>query len=167
MAVSTDGGETIINFKASDEPFLPSPNVFFGDYNCVSAHDNVVRPIWTRLHSGQLSVWTAIVDPEAVISTDVDEKEVIPYAEMGPNYPNPFNESTVISFKLKQPGNITLRVFDLFGNEVAVLIDNEYRPFGKYIEHFDAGRYDLASGVYYFSLSGEGLIIQRKMMIIN
>ncbi len=167
MAVSTDGGETFVNFKVSDDPFLPSSGVFFGDYNCVSAHDNVVRPIWTRLHGGQLSVWTAIVDPDAVISTGVDQQEVIPYAEMGPNYPNPFNESTVISFKLRQPGSVTLKVYDLFGNEMAVLIDDEYRPFGKYIEHFDAGRYHLASGVYYFSLSGEGLNIQRKMMVIK
>jgi hypothetical protein len=167
MAVSTDGGETFINFKVSDDPFIPSPNVFFGDYNCVSAHNNVVRPIWTRLHSGQLSVWTAIVDPEAVISVDVDETAVMPYAEMGPNYPNPFNESTVISFKLRQPGHVSLRVFDLYGKEIALLIDNEYRNFGKYIEYFDVSGYNLASGVYYFTLSGEGINLQRKMMVIK
>ena len=167
MAVSTDGGETFINFPVSEEPFVPTSNVFFGDYNCVSSHDNVVRPIWTRLHNGQLSVWTAIVDPDAVISVDVDEKDIIPYAEMGPNYPNPFNETTVISFKLKQSGNISLKVYDLFGNEIAVLIDNDYRDFGKYTEYFDATRYKLASGVYYFALSGEGLNLKRKMLIIN
>ena len=167
MAVSTDGGETFINFKVSEEPFMPSSGVFFGDYNCVSSHDNVVRPIWTRLHNGQLSVYTAIVDPDAVISVDVQEADVIPYAEMGPNYPNPFNETTVISFKLKQPGTVSLKVYDLFGKEIAVLIDNERRDFGKYIEYFDASRHNLSSGVYYFNLTGDGLNLQRKMMVVR
>jgi hypothetical protein len=167
MAVSTDGGETFINFKVSEEPFVPSTNVFFGDYNCVSAHNNVIRPIWTRLHSSQLSIYTAIVDPDAVISVDVEESDIIPYAEMGPNFPNPFNESTVISFKLKQSGTVSLKVFDLFGKEVAVLIDNEHRNFGKYIEYFDASGYNLSPGVYYFSLSGDGINLQRKMMLVN
>ncbi len=69
MAASSDGGETFINFKVSEEPFIPTSNIFFGDYNNVSAHNNVVRPIWTRLHQGQLSVMTAIVQPDSVIST--------------------------------------------------------------------------------------------------
>lgn len=167
MAVSMDGGDTFINFKVSEEPFIPSSGVFFGDYNCVSSHNNVVRPIWTRLHNGQLSVNTAIVDVDAVISVDVEEKDIIPYAEMGPNYPNPFNETTVISFKLKQPGSISLRVFDLFGKEVALIINNEYRNMGKYTEYFDASAYHLATGVYYFKLSGDGINLQRKMMVIR
>jgi hypothetical protein len=167
MAVSTDGGETLTNFKVSDEPFVPTSNVFFGDYNCVSSHDNVIRPIWTRLHGGQLSVWTAIIDPDAVITVDVEEKDQIPVAEMEPNYPNPFNESTVISFKLKEPGVVNLKVFDMYGNVIAVLVNNEYRNWGKYIERFDASRYNLAPGIYYFSLSGEGINLRRKMMVIN
>ncbi len=63
MAVSRDGGESFFNFKVSEQPFLPTAGVFFGDYNNVTAYNNVIRPIWTRLHQGQLSVWTAIVDP--------------------------------------------------------------------------------------------------------
>jgi len=63
MAVSRDGGESFHNFKISESPFVPTSNVFFGDYNNVNAHNNVIRPIWTRLHQGQLSVWSAIIDP--------------------------------------------------------------------------------------------------------
>lgn len=63
MAVSRDGGESFFNFKISESPFLPTSGTFFGDYNNISSHNNVIRPIWTRLHQGQLSVWTAIVDP--------------------------------------------------------------------------------------------------------
>ena len=62
LATSRDGGKSFKNVKISKEPFDPSKFVFFGDYNHISAHAGVVRPIWTRLQDGALSVWTAIVD---------------------------------------------------------------------------------------------------------
>ncbi len=166
MAVSTDGGETFINFKVSEEPFLPYSNVFFGDYTNVSSHDNVVRPIWARLQNGNLSVLTAIVDVQSVL-TGTDEQEVIPVATLLPNYPNPFNRSTHISFKLVHGQKVTLRVFDMFGKPVATLIDNELLSRGNYTKHFDASKYDLAAGVYYFSLTGEGLNLKQKMLIVK
>jgi hypothetical protein len=62
VAVSRDGGKSFQNMKISETPFDPKKYVFFGDYNHISAHDGVVRPIWTRLENGVLSVWTAIMD---------------------------------------------------------------------------------------------------------
>ncbi|MDO8367130.1 MAG: sialidase family protein [Saprospiraceae bacterium] len=62
VAVSCDAGKSFTNLKISTEPFKPSAGVFFGDYNHIAAHDGVVRPIWTRLDKGVLSVWTAIMD---------------------------------------------------------------------------------------------------------
>lgn len=167
MAVSTDGGDTFINFKISEEPFLPWSGVFFGDYNNVSAHNNIIRPIWTRLQEGNLSIWTAIIDPEVVISTSVDGREQIPLASLEPNYPNPFMQSTVISYKLLQPETVTLKVYDLFGNVVAVLINNEEKLPGKYVESFNADDYKLSPGVYYFSLSLNGQTLKQKMMLVK
>jgi len=167
MGVSTDGGETIQNFKVSEESFLPWSNVFFGDYNNVSSHNNVVRPIWTRLQEGNLSVWTAIIDVDAIITTDISEKEITPTAILEPNYPNPFMQSTYISFKLKQPGAVTLKVFDMFGKEVVTLINSEFRHPGKYVEHFEASDFNLSPGVYYFTLAGEGINLKRKMMLVK
>ncbi len=62
IAYSTDGGVTFTNQKISDSPFLPNEKVFFGDYNDISAHDGMVRPIWTRLDGKELSVWTALIE---------------------------------------------------------------------------------------------------------
>lgn len=62
MAYSKDGGETFINEKISDKPFNPSAFNFFGDYNNISAHNGIVRPIWTRADGVRLSVWTALID---------------------------------------------------------------------------------------------------------
>ncbi len=67
MAMSVDGGETIYDFpleRGAKASFVPKKHIFFGDYNNVSAHDGVVRPIWTRMDEGKLSVWTSIVDTE-------------------------------------------------------------------------------------------------------
>lgn len=61
-AISRDGGNTFENLRISKAPFTPNSLVFFGDYNHISAHDGVVRPIWTRLDQNNLSIWTAIMD---------------------------------------------------------------------------------------------------------
>jgi hypothetical protein len=163
MAVSKDGGESFVNYKVSEEPFVPSSWIFFGDYNNVAAHDNVIRPVWTRMHNQQRSIWTAIVDTEI---TGVDRKlqPVIPLA-LEQNFPNPFYGSTSFSFRLKRASNVTLRIFDLYGREVATIINNEYRAPGGYTVHFDADAYRLSPGVYYFSLAGSEVNQVRKMII--
>jgi hypothetical protein len=160
MAVSKDGGETFENFKVSESPFIPNSNVFFGDYTGISAHNNIVRPIWTRLDDFSLSAWTAILDP---YFTGIKETENIPFA-IEQAYPNPFSESTVFSFKLRVPAQISLSVYDIFGNKVSTLINNQMVEAGKYIERFDPGKSSLASGVYYFSLTGNGINVQRKIV---
>lgn len=62
LAYSADGGDSFINQKISESPFLPSKNAFFGDYNNISAHKGRIRPIWTRADGVNLSVWTALVE---------------------------------------------------------------------------------------------------------
>jgi len=62
LAYSKDGGENFSNVKISESPFIPKPTVFFGDYNDISAHDGMIRPIWTRQEGMRLSVWTAILE---------------------------------------------------------------------------------------------------------
>lgn len=62
VAVSKDGGATFQNHKISTSPFTPISQVFFGDYINISAHNGIVRPIWTRYENGMLSIWTALID---------------------------------------------------------------------------------------------------------
>lgn len=62
LAYSLDGGETFKEEKISESPFIPSPGIFFGDYTNISVQKGVIRPIWTRLHTGQLSIYTSIID---------------------------------------------------------------------------------------------------------
>ena len=62
LATSTDGGKTFVNEKISQKSFQANSDVFFGDYNNITAHQGSVRPIWTVVEGEQLSIWTAIID---------------------------------------------------------------------------------------------------------
>jgi hypothetical protein len=163
MAVSRDGGETFQNFKVSESPFVPDGAVFFGDYTNITANNNVVRPIWTRLGGGLLSVWTAIVDslftgtgqkPESYLSSTLDQ-----------NYPNPVKSYTIIAYKIRRPVRVTLEVFDLFGRKITTLVDNKLSSPGRYVEYFDISRYGLEPGLYYYSLVDDERSVRRKMIV--
>lgn len=62
LAVSTDGGSTFSNEVISDSPFFPITSTFMGDYTNIAAYNGVIRPIWTRADSTELSIWTAIIE---------------------------------------------------------------------------------------------------------
>jgi hypothetical protein len=164
MASSVDGGESFFNFKVSESPFLPWSNIFFGDYNNITAHNNVVRPIWTRLDEGVLSIWTAIINPD-YIGTE-EYTETMPFS-LEQNFPNPFAQTTYFAFKLEIPSIISLKIYDVFGCEAGTLLNGAYKDKGKYIEHFDPAGYNLSPGVYIFELSSENTILRRKMIYVK
>ena len=62
LAFSKDGGNNFENIKISDSPFIPREDVFFGDYNNISAYNGIVRPVWTRMEDRVLSIWTALIN---------------------------------------------------------------------------------------------------------
>ncbi len=80
------------------------------------------------------------------------------------NYPNPFNPSTVISYQLPVNGNVTLKVYDVLGNEVAVLVDEEI-PSGVYEINFNAA--NLASGIYFYKIQAASFIETKKMILLK
>lgn len=162
MAVSKNGGDSFRNFKISESPFIPNQNIFFGDYTNISAHNDVIRPIWTRLDNTELSVWTAIVDPVVLSYNDNSSPFLLEQ-----NYPNPFTENTSFSYKIKYPCHISLKVLDLYGREVATLINNKFQPTGKYVGTFNGKTFNLSPGVYYFSLISENQVSKCKMLFLN
>ncbi len=80
------------------------------------------------------------------------------------NYPNPFNPTTVIRFAVPQSGPVSMRVYDVLGREVAVLVDNVMSA-GSYTAQFD-GR-GLSSGIYFYRLVGSGFVETKKMQLIK
>ncbi len=84
--------------------------------------------------------------------------------ELTQNYPNPFNPTTSISFTIPQAGNVKLAVYNLLGQEVAVLV-NEFRDAGTYDVEFNAS--NLNSGVYLYKLEANGSTFTKKMTLLK
>jgi hypothetical protein len=80
------------------------------------------------------------------------------------NFPNPFNPTTEIHFKISNPGMTTLKVYDLLGREVASLVDN-YLAAGSYKARFEA--VSLTSGTYIYVLTSGETRISKKMLLMK
>ncbi len=80
------------------------------------------------------------------------------------NYPNPFNPATVISYQLPVSGNVTLKVYDVLGNEIATLV-NEEKSAGVYDVDFDGS--DLSSGIYFYKLHAGNFTKTNKMILLK
>ena len=80
------------------------------------------------------------------------------------NYPNPFNPSTTIRFSIPEAGLVTLKVYDMLGQEAATLV-NEVKGVGNYEVSFDASK--LTSGMYIYTLTAGKNVISKKMMLVK
>jgi uncharacterized Ntn-hydrolase superfamily protein len=81
------------------------------------------------------------------------------------NYPNPFNPGTTIAFDLAKPSTVKLVIYDILGNEVAVLINNLSFTAGNYEFRFDNG--NLSSGVYLYVMNAGEFTDIKKMVLIK
>ena len=98
-------------------------------------------------------------------STDVKNSSSLPQSfELYQNYPNPFNPTTVISYQLSAFSHVTLKVYDVLGNEIKTLV-NEYKPAGKHTINFDASK--LASGVYFYQLKSGDYVNTKKLVLLK
>jgi hypothetical protein len=84
--------------------------------------------------------------------------------ELSQNYPNPFNPATQISYTIPQSGQVTLKVFNVLGMEVATLFSG-VQDAGNHQATFDASR--LASGVYFYRLDASNVSITKKMVFMK
>jgi len=90
--------------------------------------------------------------------------EVINSFKLEQNYPNPFNPSTIIRYVIPKAGIVSLKIFDVLGQEVKTLI-NEYKNVGSYSVNFNAER--LASGVYFYHLKAGDFMQTKKMILLK
>jgi hypothetical protein len=81
------------------------------------------------------------------------------------NHPNPFNPTTRITYTLAKSRQISLVIYNMLGQEVARMVDNQLRSAGKHVVVWDGK--DHPSGVYYYQLMGSGFHITRKMLLVK
>lgn len=80
------------------------------------------------------------------------------------NYPNPFNPATTINYQIPVDANISLKIYDVLGNEVAELV-SEFKTAGYYEVKFNAGK--LTSGVYFYRIESDNFTQTRKMLLMK
>jgi len=97
-------------------------------------------------------------------SVDEEGQSVVNGYKLSQNYPNPFNPGTKINFELRESGFTTLKIYDMLGNEVATLVNNELTS-GIHSVNFNAA--NLASGTYVYQLNVNGTRITNKMILLK
>ncbi len=80
------------------------------------------------------------------------------------NYPNPFNPNTLIKYQIPELSFVTLKVYDVLGNEIAILI-NEEKPTGTY--EVELNGIDLPSGVYFYQIQAGNFVETKKMVLMK
>jgi len=99
--------------------------------------------------------------------TDVPNMNETPVSfDLKQNFPNPFNPSTKINFSITKNSFVSLKVFNLAGVEVANVV-NDRRDAGNYEVNFDAGKYGISSGVYFYTLEAQGQKETKKMILVK
>ncbi len=107
---------------------------------------------------------TAVAGRDLAVAIEEEGGEVPGEFALDQNYPNPFNPSTTIRFSLATAEDVTLKVYDLLGREVATLIDGKAMNAGTYTAGFDASK--LASGMYLYRLKAGSAYIETKSMVL-
>ena len=97
--------------------------------------------------------------------SDVVEVELLPIQyELYQNFPNPFNPTTTIRYEIPERSFVTIKVYDVLGNAVGTLVDEE-KPGGEYEIEFDGSR--LTSGIYFYQLKAGSFIETKKKVLIK
>jgi hypothetical protein len=101
-----------------------------------------------------------------VLSKEGDEELLIAPNDFSleQNYPNPFNPTTTINYSIPEAGNVEMKVYDVLGNEVTTLVNEEKAP-GNYSAVFDASSF--ASGIYIYTLRTNNFIQTKKMILMK
>lgn len=163
MAFSDNGGTSFINKKISESPFLPNEGVFFGDYTNIVIHNNIVRPIWTRLDNSSLSVWTNITPLNSILATEETTVKDNDFTQ----YPVPVKDIAYISFKLHQRSKVSVEVLDMSGKKVLNVIDNKSLGYGKYIYSIDTKKNNFTTGSYIVRLIVDGKSKILRTIVIH
>ena len=174
-----DGRNSVSNHKNVMRKMLPTPaglqfNIALNetkgfqqiiDLDTIWDIDSLKLVIFVQ-SSGSKTVYQSetISYNDLVVSAGNEIQSVPDKFVLEQNYPNPFNPKTIIGYQLPVSGNVTLKVYDLLGNEVATLV-NEFNEAGSHNIDFYATQ--LSSGIYLYKLHAGSFIETKKMLLIK
>ncbi len=136
------------------------------DRSVVVGADGVLRYRGSVFVNGDFEDVQDVLEEElAKIATNSEEEAFTPTAiQLNQNYPNPFNPSTTISYSIDSPGEVSLKVYNLLGKEVATLV-NGAQASGSHSIVWNAE--SVPSGVYMYRLTSGNTQLSRRMMLIK
>jgi hypothetical protein len=138
---------------------VASPVVFAGSSSIIFSWQDDRRSkgwdIYAKIVDWNWNGVTAVIDEGNINPKDFS---------LSQNYPNPFNPNTLIKYQIPEVSFVTLKVYDVLGNEVATLV-NEEKPVGSYKFEFSAS--NLPSGIYFYQLTAGKFIETKKMILIK
>jgi plastocyanin len=149
------------NVRANDDSFYfgpaaPAPWEFTHTFTTTGDF-----PYYCEPHLSMGMTGTIIVQNPAGVG---DEEMLADQFELEQNYPNPFNPSTRINYSVPSASFVRLKAYDILGNEVAILV-NEEKPAGEYQLEFDAS--ELTGGVYFYQLTSNSFVETKKMILMK
>ena len=101
------------------------------------------------------------IEPQNAVSTSTEEIQNHSGIILSYNYPNPFKDQTSIDYSLSSGTDVTISVYNLMGDKVAILVNN-FRSAGSHSEVWDAS--DVPAGIYTFRIKAAGFDITKKMV---
>ncbi len=170
VQISTDGGITWVII--SSRIINTSSGIWSNFFIPLAAYADYIVQIAFHFHSindggGSIDVssgWfidDVKITPSLVgVESNLNSKTPQSY-QLSQNYPNPFNPSTIIQYAISIKQFVTLKIFDVLGKEVAILV-NEEKPAGNYEVEFDGS--GITSGVYFYKVQA-GTFVETKKMI--
>lgn len=124
---------------------------------------------WTVKAKGAEATFVTSVDTFTITFvkrlTKIDDAQAPSEFFVKQNYPNPFNPSTTIKFGLPQAANVDLRIYNVLGQEVAQLVNNQSLSAGVHSYEFDGSK--LASGTYIYRLKAGNNVVTKKMNLLK
>ena len=145
-------GATVNSTKDTGSPSSPAAGVVFLDK---------ANLLYQQGSGVDKMVITNNVTP--VVSNGQISSEIPVAFGLSQNYPNPFNPATQIKYDIAKASYVSIKVFDVLGNEVAAVFNGNLAA-GKYSADFNAS--NLATGIYFYSLVVDGQKIDTKKMIL-
>jgi hypothetical protein len=171
LARSLDGGEHWKEYEISDHHFKPAPigglgQGYQGDIIDLTSTDSRIWTVWMDNSTGTYQVWTVPIDFSSMEGTDENPNR--PQGQMlYTNYPNPFHSATTIGYRVPVAGNVSLKVFDILGIQVAEPV-NEFKMPGYYETTFSTAgslKYPPAGeSVFFYRLTLNDRVETRKMI---
>lgn len=149
------------NVKAEDNSFTsgpaaPSPWEYSHTFTVAGSN-----PYYCEPHQGMGMTGTVIVQNPVGVT---DDDFIADNFELKQNYPNPFNPTTKIEYQILERSFVSLKVYNILGDEVATLVSEE-KPAGVYDINFDGT--GLSSGMYLYRLQAGNFIETKKMILLR